>query len=90
MSLINITSNPESIPTTVKNNSTLIVGSIGTPAIKKLIGEKLGMIYIRFISEQPMGQFFTDEVDEDGDYVTFSNLFAARRELNPVELKIKG
>ena len=74
-SLINISSDPENIPKIIKDNSVFILGSIGTPAIKKLVGEKLGMIYVRCIHELPIGQFFIDEVNENGNYVVFPNHF---------------
>jgi len=76
-SLINISSDPENIPKNVKDNSILLLGSIGTPAIKRLVGEKLGMIYIRYIHELPIGYFFVDEVEEDGNYIVFPNHFGS-------------
>lgn len=76
-SLINISSDPENIPKNIKDNSILILGSIGTPAIKKLVGEKLGMIYIRYIHEIPIGYFFIDEAGEDGNYIVFPNHFGS-------------
>ena len=75
VSLINITSDPDHIPKPVKDNSILILGSIGTPAIKRMVGEKLGMIYIRYIYELPIGYFFMDEPDIDGRYIVFPNHF---------------
>jgi len=76
-SLINISSDPGSIPKNIKDNSILIIGSIGTPAIKQLVGEKLGMIYIRYIQELPIGYFFIDEVEADGNYIVFPNHFGS-------------
>jgi len=76
-SLINISSDPENIPKNIKDNSISIIGSIGTPAIKKLVGEKLGMIYIRYIHELPIGYFFIDEVDENSNYIVFPNHFGS-------------
>lgn len=80
IAIINITSNPENIPRTVKDNSILILGSIGTPAIRRLVGEKLGMIYVRYIYELPVGDFFLDLVDNEGNYIVFPDHFG-RREL---------
>ncbi len=73
VSIINITSDPENIPKNIKDNSILILGSIGAPAIKRMVGEKLGMIYIRYIYELPVGYFFMDQPDSDGQYVVFPN-----------------
>jgi hypothetical protein len=75
--LINISSDPEGVPKNVKDNSTLILGSIGTPALKRMVGEKLGMIYIRYIHELPLGYFFIDEVDFEGNYIVFPNDFTS-------------
>ncbi len=75
---INITSNPENVPRTVKDNSILVLGSIGTPAIKRLVGEKLGMLYVRYIYELPVGYFFLDSVDAEGNYIVFPDHFGRR------------
>ncbi len=83
--IINITSNPEDVPRTVKDNSILILGSIGTPAIKRLVGEKLGMIYVRYIYELPIGDFFLDLVDENGDYGVFPNHFGNREFVDAIK-----
>lgn len=80
VAVVNITSNPENIPRTVKDNSLIVLGSIGTPAIKRLVGEKLGMLYVRYIYELPVGYFFLDSVDEEGNYIVFPDHFG-RREL---------
>lgn len=83
--IINITSNPESIPRTVKDNSILVLGSIGTPAIKRLVGEKLGMIYVRYIYELPIGDFFLDLVDADGNYIVFPDHFGVREFIDAIK-----
>ncbi len=75
VAIINVTSNPENIPRTIKDNSLLVLGSIGTPAIKRLVGEKLGMIYVRYIYELPIGDFFLDTVDKEGNYIIFPDHF---------------
>jgi len=74
VSLVNVTSDPDNVPKNIKDNSYLILGSIGTPAIKRMVGEKLGMIYIRYIYELPTGYFFLDEPDSDGQYIVFPNI----------------
>jgi hypothetical protein len=80
-SLINISSDPDSVPKSIMDNSVLILGSIGTAAIKRLVGEKLGMIYVRYINELPLGFFFIDEVDFEGNYIVFPNDFGEGMEL---------
>ncbi len=85
IAIINITSNPESIPRTVKDNSILILGSIGTPAIKRLVGEKLGMIYVRYIYELPVGEFFLDLVDSEGNYIVFPDHFGVREFIDAIK-----
>ncbi|MFH0896530.1 MAG: hypothetical protein V1850_00570 [Candidatus Bathyarchaeota archaeon] len=84
-SLINISSDPENIPKNIKDNSVFILGSIGTPAIRKLVGEKLGMIYVRCIHELPIGQFFIDEVDENNNYIVFPNHFGSSKGMEILE-----
>ena len=75
VSLVNVTSNPLALPRAIVDNSVLVLGSIGVPAVKKLVGEKLGMAYIRLIHELPRGEFFLDEVDDRGRYTIFPNHF---------------
>jgi len=82
VSLVNISSDPDNIPKTVKDNSVLTLGSIGTPAIRRLVGEKLGMVYVRFIYELPIGSFFMDIVDDEGNYIAFPNHFSQQEFMN--------
>lgn len=89
-SLINLSSDPENVPKNIKDNSTLIIGAIGTPALKSLIGDKLGRIYIGYIHGLRTGRFFIDQVDADGDYITFPNTLSEEKAIEPEEAEDEG